>query len=83
MQNEGGLFMALTIEKAKQLICHSCGSKIAVIASDVQERTEMNGQKVSKKYYTCPECKHDNFLKSEDIPEHNVKFMEDILFLRD
>lgn len=75
--------MAVIIEKAKQLICNGCGSKIGVIASDVQERTEMGGQKISRKYYTCPNCKHKNFLKTEDIPERNAKLMEDIQMLED
>lgn len=75
--------MAFIIEKAKQLICNGCGSKIGVIASDVQERTKMGGQRISRKYYTCPVCEHENFLKEEDIPEYNVKLMEDIQMLED
>ena len=73
----------IVLEEAKQLLCNGCGSKLGVIASDIQDggqpsSEEIGVRKIRRKYYICPSCKHYNYLEDEEVPTRSARYMNDL-----
>lgn len=68
----------IIIEGAKEFFCLGCGSKLGVIASDIEVLKASSENEKDRKYFTCPLCQHTNFLAKEDAPTITNRLMSDV-----